>query len=534
MPSQAQIDQDWEQNNHLPTTQTGESPQSQVEARRGRYHPVAFVLICLTIVFILDFAAYLLVAPATRLFEDIACRSYYDEHDPDRFKYPHEIPEDQCKINPVQGEVALVQGLGASFDAIPSILLAIPFGRLSDNPKFGRKKVLVLSMLGLVLNVWWSVLVCWFPHIFPLRAVWFGSIFNFIGGGLAVANAMIITMIGDIIDSDNRATAFFQLGLAPVIAQLIAPSVSSWMMQHEGVRPAYLFATGCFTAGVPLLLLLPETVHLRFLKESDGCDRVVVEDDASQVDPPKGRVRALFHGLIRSTSFVTRNRPVLLLLSTFFLSVLGRSQINLLLQYVSKRYQMPLSKASLALSLYAAMNIVMLFLLLPAASRYLTTRLHFSPSSKDLWMSKMSVIALILGCFVLGISPTFAVMVVGLAVYSVGSGFNAVCLSMITTFIDAEYTARLYSIVVLVSTMGAFVGAPTLAALFNAGLNVGAEWAGLPFVASGLLHVFIAVALWFVRLPKSASALSSSTASQEETLVDEEETAPLLPTDVDG
>ena len=64
--------------------------------------------------------------------------------------------------------------------------------------------VLIMSMLGIVLCAYWTILVCWFSHILPLRAIWFGSIFNYMGGGLAVADTMFITMIGDVIDPANR------------------------------------------------------------------------------------------------------------------------------------------------------------------------------------------------------------------------------------------------------------------------------------------------------------------------------------------
>ena len=141
-------------------------------------------------------------------------------------------------------------------------------------------------------------------------------------------------------------------------------------------------------------------------------------------------------------------------------------------------------------------------------------------------MAHGSIILLTLGSFILGLSPTFSIMLVGLAAYSLGSGFNACCLSLITSFIDPSYIARLYSIVLLVSTIGAFVGSPLLAGLFNAGLKIGPGWTGLPFLASGLLHVFVLVAVFFVRVPGPLSG--SRPVSKDETLVDEGEVEPLL------
>ena len=295
-------------------------------------------------------------------------------------------------------------------------------------------------------------------------------------------------------------------------------------MRTQGVWSTYLLSTAFFTVGIPLLCLLPETVHLRPVRNSDDADNS--NESVNIETQTKGHVQSLICNLCRSTSFLTKDISILLLLSTFFLSILGRSQINLLLLYVSKRYQLPLSTASFAHSFFAAMNIVVLFLILPATSRYLLTRLHFSPSTKDLSMAQVSITFLTLGSFVLGLSPSFAIMLVGLAAYSLGSGFNACCLSLVTSFIDPRYIARLYSIVLLVSTVGAFVGSPLLAGLFNAGLKIGPGWTGLPFLASGLLHVFVLVAVFFVKVPGPSKG--SSPVSRDEALVDEGEAEPLL------
>lgn len=87
--------------------------------KTGRHNPTVFVALCVLMVFAFDFGAYLNIAPQTRIFENIVCRNYYDKHEPGQFP-PGDIPEDQCKIKSVQAEVAFVQGLMSSFDAIPS------------------------------------------------------------------------------------------------------------------------------------------------------------------------------------------------------------------------------------------------------------------------------------------------------------------------------------------------------------------------------------------------------------------------------
>ncbi|KAK9616804.1 hypothetical protein V6Z98_008196 [Aspergillus fumigatus] len=56
----------------------------------------------------------------------------------------------RCKSPDVQGELALVNGWKETLDALPGIFLALPFGLMADQA--GRKKVLMLSLIGLIIE----------------------------------------------------------------------------------------------------------------------------------------------------------------------------------------------------------------------------------------------------------------------------------------------------------------------------------------------------------------------------------------------
>ncbi|KAK2848563.1 hypothetical protein FQN49_005599, partial [Arthroderma sp. PD_2] len=206
-----------------------------------------FIFLCIIVLFTLEFAAFFDFIPQTRLFEVITCRNYFDEHHPDRFPYAQDIPESECKINAVQSEVAYIQALAASFDALPSILLLLPYGQLADNPRYGRRFVLRLTMAGILLGIFWALIVCVFYRYIPLRLIWVGSFFAFVGGGPGVTNAMIMTMVADVIDEANRSTVYFQTSLAGVVAQLLAPAIGSALMMKTGPWIPYYFGTAFFT-----------------------------------------------------------------------------------------------------------------------------------------------------------------------------------------------------------------------------------------------------------------------------------------------
>ena len=173
----------------VPTASTPEKPWALL---------VILVFILITIV---DVGAFLAEPPKTRVFEANICLAYYEENDPSKIRSDGSVPETLCKIDEVQQKLAMIFGWQDTFDAIPGLLLAIPFGALAD--KWGRKWIFVASLVGLQLNAAWILLICYFRSL-PLQMTWFSSAFFLIGGGPVVASALGITMISDIAPPDKR------------------------------------------------------------------------------------------------------------------------------------------------------------------------------------------------------------------------------------------------------------------------------------------------------------------------------------------
>ncbi|OJD16223.1 hypothetical protein AJ78_03603 [Emergomyces pasteurianus Ep9510] len=488
----------------------GESPPPSYRLKRIREKPAIIIFLCVLSVFTVDFGSYLALAPQTRIYEAIACRNYYEKHDPGRYRLLEDIPEAACKISPVQGEVAFVQGLQISFEALPSILLSVPYGRLADNVRYGRKFGLTLAVVGILLGQVWVVLVCWFSQVMPLRAVWLGSVALYMGGGAGMATAMLTTMITDVVEARFRSTAFFQLALSIVLAQFVAPLVSSRMMLKGSPWDPLFLGTICATLSLPLLSMLPETVQFRELKkhqpptsqdQDTGDDSIEVPFTTNLNHPSKLNLNHRLQLLQAATYSIIPNVTTALILGILFITNLGSQHLSILLLYVSTRYSIPLSKANFALTIFAGVNIFLLLIFLPTVSRYLTVSRQYSSTAKDLILSKYSITMYMLGALFISLSPTIPTMITGLVIYTLGSGLNALNLSLVATFVEPKHMARLYSVVSVVSKLGVFVGSPLLAALFSLGLKLGNGWVGLPYFGMALLYGIIFVAVWFIRLP---------------------------------
>lgn len=152
-------------NSDFPNAETAllhDYPESREEATRSsstprHRHYVWVIALSLCAAFLLEIGDYMQKAPVTRAFEDILCRKYYESTTPLGTHVTLPIPEQDCKIPIVQGQLAMLKGWDTAFACIPGLLLALPYGYVAD--RYGRKIVLVLSLVGVALGIAWVQLV---------------------------------------------------------------------------------------------------------------------------------------------------------------------------------------------------------------------------------------------------------------------------------------------------------------------------------------------------------------------------------------
>ena len=87
-------------------------------------------------------------------------------------------------------------------------------------------------------------------------------------------------------------------------------------------------------------------------------------------------------------------------------------------------------------------------------------------------------------------------MVVGFTICTLGGGFCSLTRSLITTFLDREHVARLYSTIAIVEVTTSLAAGPSLAALYAAGLKFKGPWHALPFFILALLWLLGGLAVW--------------------------------------
>ncbi|KAF3938114.1 hypothetical protein ABW19_dt0207956 [Dactylella cylindrospora] len=500
-------------------------PQISHTARKA----LPIIILAVVIIFVFDFANMLIQTPMIRIYEEIICRKYFDSQKSSLYPAGTEIPEDECKIAPVQRELALIMGMEPVFDAIPSILVTIPLGMIADNPKVGRKPVITFSIAGTILQVIWIIIVTWFSDIFPLRAVWFGSI-CLIGGGSSLINAILYTMIIDITEPVERASTFFTMQLAGAwLPMLIGPPITTSMMIKSGSWLPIFIGLAFTLIGFVIVCFFPETMNFKNPDKDSLLDRhasaAASSSSAADTDidlPIRQKLwsqfKAKFTEFVESSSFVFHSPHLIILVCSLMMHMICLIRaMETLIYYASNRYKITIAEANLLNTINAAVSIGILFLL-PFVSTFLTSKVGMTSQRKDLLIARVSVVLFAAGWYIVGIAPTLPLAVSGLVIYTLGSGFSGSVRSLAASYVEAHHQARLSSFIAIMMIVGNFVGSPLLAGLYSFGVTTGNPfWYGLPFFGLTVIFAGIGMALWLkIRLPEEGGEVIQDEDEDEE------------------
>lgn len=207
--------------------------------------------------FLFLFGATLQPAPRIAIYESIVCQQYYGSPG------PHD-----CKVAPVQEELAFLGGIERLSMVIPSIL-AIPFAALAD--RYGHSFILAIAMLGVFLEDGWAFLVCWFPDVFPIRLIWLHFLFTLMGGGFTVVVTLLHVIIADVATPEERTRMFFRGRAAGVGASILGYTAGGLMMKTSLFLP-WAVGLAATILGTLTAAMIPKTVVHETSKSGDEAE----------------------------------------------------------------------------------------------------------------------------------------------------------------------------------------------------------------------------------------------------------------------
>ncbi|KAF3018093.1 hypothetical protein E8E14_005076 [Neopestalotiopsis sp. 37M] len=453
--------------------------------------------------------------PLTKIVENLLCDEFYEKDQRGIWVGfgsgggDGPVVDPRCKIPEIQSKMAYIFAAVEASDAIVGSLAALPWGFAAD--RLGRRPVAAIALLGLAMSILWIMAILYFGQTFTVALAATASLWRFVGGGSAVLVAILLSMISDVIPEEKRATAFMRLHVSNLVGSLVSPALSSAMLRVTGPWPVMFVAVGCVLAGAVAFLFVPETMQHKPVVEEEEHANEQHSDDDSRPRGLRGHVDHAVKQLRHSISMVKSASLVILLLTCLASSPIAGSVAQFLVQFVSKRYEIPIESTGYVQSAYGVAQVVHALLLLPWLSAFLLKdkapgflRMP-NEQVRDLVLARWSFGLLALAFFVMTIAPELWMFIAGLCLLALGSAAQSLVKSLMSLYVDQQHRSRLYTLVGIVDTVGGLYGPAMLAGLFSLGMKKGGIWIGLPYFGVMVITLVVVILLLFIKVPKQNS-----------------------------
>lgn len=256
-----------------------------------------------------------------------------------------------------------------------------------------------------------------------------------------------------------------------------------------------------------VLVLLPETLTVN----------VKNQQAQSGKRAPSTLKEHMSHGVkdLQQSLNMLKNVSVTMILVTFFIqNARYAAYTTTMSQYISKHFKWTMADVSLVLSPMGILDLIILAGLPKVGDRLMSPRFRMTAFGKDLFLTRISTVMLVLGAFWQGLSPNVVMFFFGLFIETFGAATGPLARATVTHYVQPEYTARLYALIGMIEVVGSFIAGPVLAWCFDQGLKRKGIWIGLPWFYVSFLCFIALVALYFVKPPKKRS--------REEEVIDNE------------
>lgn len=468
----------------------------------------------LTLLLLVNLAASLYQLPLNLVIERRLCLEHYRQHDPSQIGNDGSIEETLCKIDEVQIGLGWVQGTMDTIWVVGDFVMTIPLGFVAE--RYGRRAVLWLNLVPRVFMLTWAVLVGYFDHILPTKAIIAGPMLSSLGGD-CVFNSITYSLAAGITDDYVlRASYFGYMSSISYVVNLLGPALASLSMTIKLWLPFWI-GIGLLLAAVPVIRMLPDyTASSRDRDEQAQpllSSPLLKAQDANDASSSWHAVIERFRTL--KQVLMSHSRDFSLMLVCFLLTSLASSDTKLLVQYISKRYHWTFASAGYLISSKAIVNFTLLTFVIPRTLRAVTKSLPggSTPSSSDRVNVRFANACFgvsVIGALAIALAATIWMLIPGLFVYALGSALPIFTLSLLKSpaisSISGDSIERgeeaspvpgvetqIFSIVMLVKTLGSLLGAPLMAVLWVRGIGLGGAALGMPYFVSCACYIVATV-----------------------------------------
>lgn len=389
--------------------------------------------------------------------------------------------------------------------------MTIPLGFVAE--RYGRRTVLWLNLVPRIFMLTWAVLVGYLDDLLPTRAIIAGPLLSFLGGD-CVFNSITYSLAAGITDDYVlRASYFGYMSSTTYVVNLLGPALASLSMTIRLWLPFWI-GVALLLVAVLIIRMLPDHASSRRRDEQSQpllSSPLLKAQDAndSLLHSVMGRFRTL------KLVLASHSRNFSLMLICFLLTSLASSDTKLLVQYISKRYHWTFASAGYLISGKAVVNFTFLTLVIPRVLRSVSSSRHSeqSPTSADrvnIRFANTCLCVSVVGALAISLAATIWMLVPSLFIYALGSALPIFTLSLLKSpcvssasggssggegegSSNSEGETHIFSIVMLVKTLGSLLGAPLMAVLWVQGIGIGGAALGMPYFVSAGCYVLAAM-----------------------------------------
>lgn len=496
----------------MPQHTDEEDPLPATGASRLQKPPNSAIAALLTLLLLVNLAASLYQLPLNLVIERRLCLEHYRQHDPSQIGKDGSIQETLCKIDEVQIGLGWIQGTMDTIWVVGDFVMTIPLGFVAE--RYGRRAVLWLNLVPRVFMLTWAVLVGYFDHILPTKAIIAGPMLSSLGGD-CVFNSITYSLAAGITDDYVlRASYFGYMSSILYVVNLLGPALASLSMTIMLWLPFWI-GTGLLLAAVPVIRMLPDHTASSS-RDRDEQSQPLLSSPLLKAQDSNDSASSSWHAVIErfrtlKQVLTSHSRNFSLMLICFLLTSLASSDTKLLVQYISKRYHWTFASAGYLISSKAVVNFTLLTFVIPRTLRAVTVSLPGGPtaSSSDRVNVRFANACFgvsIIGALAIALAATVWMLIPGLFVYALGSALPIFTLSLLKspaissisndptdhggdTSPASGVETQIFSIVMLVKTLGSLLGAPLMAVLWVRGIGLGGAALGMPYFVSCACYV---------------------------------------------
>ncbi|KAI2615662.1 MFS general substrate transporter [Hypoxylon sp. NC1633] len=206
-----------------------------------------------------------IIVPKLNLIVDLICRNYFTERqllDPDYMFAPVIMGGNnpQCNIAPVQKNVATFTLILSALTGALSAITAPKLGSLSD--RYGRKRLMVISSCGGLINECITVLAGKYPDTVDYRFLILGAVFDGITGSFTAGSLLVHSYVSDCTSPSKRGVHIGYLHACLFSGLAIGPLLAGYFVEWTGsLLSIFYVVLGCHSFVILYFwFVLPESM----------------------------------------------------------------------------------------------------------------------------------------------------------------------------------------------------------------------------------------------------------------------------------